>query len=226
MDTRNRTPRRWIVSMLTLALAIPAISSVSPMHASAANPCTRTIQRDRDAALAVGENQHVCLKDMVQTGNVTVAPTGSLTVTGSRVKGSIALSSGFTRFKFCDSRVTLAVSATGGGTFDIGSGDGCGGNVIGDALSMSANGSGLTVQRTHVKGAVSVSDTTGTVRISRNQIDDALTLSATDGTSRISGNTILGALTCSDNTPDPVNGGDRNSVGGARTGETCAATSF
>jgi hypothetical protein len=70
------------------------------------------------------------------------------------------------------------------------------------------------------------------VTLARNEIKEAVTASGNTGGTKIAGNHIVGALECTTNTPPPNNFGllntvsMPNTVGGARTGQTCSSGSF
>jgi hypothetical protein len=73
-------------------------------------------------------------------------------------------------------------------------------------VTLDANQSGVTLAQNYIAGAVTSSaNLNGTV---------------------ISGNRIAGALTCTTNVPAPTNAGVSNSVGGGRSGQTCAVNTF
>ena len=57
-------------------------------------------------------------------------------------------------------------------------------------------------------------------------ISGAVTASANLGGTTISGNHIGGNITCTTNVPAPTNAGLANSVGGGRSGQTCAVSTF
>ena len=208
MKTHHPNIRRWIVATLTVVLAVPALWSLSPMEAEARKRCTKTIRGARSGVLVVAGGERVCLKNAVQTGNVSVAPDGSLSVIDSRIVGTVTADSGFRTLKFCHSRTSNgAMSATGAtGDVNIGRGADCVGNVIDGALTLDGNASGVWVNRSHIAGAT--------------------TISSTIGKTVISGNRMAGALTCASNNPDPVNSGNKNRVAGVRTGETCLNENF
>jgi hypothetical protein len=155
----------------------------------------------------------MCLKGAVQDGAVNVNAGGALSVTAkSTITGAVTLKSGFVSLKFCDSKtVRGAVKATGSrGYVHVGGTDSQG-----------------TCAANTIDGAVTVDANRGAVLVGGNQIVGAMTASANGllGT-KITANQIGGALTCSANTPAPTNGGAKNTVGGKRTGQTCAAVSF
>lgn len=200
--------RKLVVAIVTGALVVPALWTIASVPAAqAAKRCTRTVTGAHTGALNVGSGERLCLKRATQDGDITVASNGSLKVVRSTVDGAVTLQSGFAKFKFCKSQtVSGAISATGGNdALKIG-GPKCKGNIIDGALTLTSNNAGLRVDRSHIVGAV--------------------TVSATLGRSTISGNRITGALTCTTNNPEPSNGGNDNTVTGARSGQTCAADTF
>jgi 5'-nucleotidase len=201
--------RQGIVATLTGVVALPATWAIAPVTAQAAPGCTQTISGAHSGVLNVAGNQKLCLKNAVQDGAVNVAPDGALSVVGSTITGAVTLKSGYSGFDFCASRtVRGAISATGGkGVVLIGGGGvSCPTNIIDGAVTLDANMSGVTLAYNYIAGAV--------------------TASANLNGATISGNRIAGALTCTANVPAPINAGVRNSVGGGRSGQTCAVNTF
>ena len=203
--------RRALVAALTGAVALPVLWTIAPLAANAATvaACTQTVRGAHSGVLNVAGNQKLCLKNAVQDGAVNVAPDGALSVVGSTVTGAVTLKSGYSSLDFCASKtVRGALSATGGkGAVLVGSGDlSCPTNNIDGAVTLDANQSGVTLAQNYIAGAV--------------------TSSANLNGTTISGNRIAGALTCTTNVPAPTNAGVRNSVGGGRSGQTCAVNTF
>jgi hypothetical protein len=201
--------RQGIVATLTGVLALPATWAFAPVTAQAAPACTQTISGAHSGVLNVAGNQKLCLQNAVQDGAVNVAPDGALSVVGSTITGAVTLKSGYSAFDFCASKtVRGAISATGGkGAVLVGGGDvSCPANNIDGAVTLDANKGGVTVAQNYIAGAV--------------------TSNANLNGTTISGNRIAGALTCTANVPAPTNGGVRNSVGGGRSGQTCAVNTF
>jgi hypothetical protein len=207
-----RRTRQHFAAALIGSGALLAVASVAPSAAEAA-VCTQTIAGAHSGVINVAANQKVCLRGAVQDGAVNVAPGGALSVLNSTVIGAVTLKAGYTTLDFCGSRtVRGAISATGGkGTVLIG-GSGllgsllCGANTIDGAVTLDANLAGVTLAGSYTSGAV--------------------TASANLGGTTISGNSIAGALTCTTNAPPPTNAGVRNTVGGGRSGQTCAVLTF
>jgi hypothetical protein len=201
--------RQGIVATLTGVLALPAMWAIGPVTAQAASDCTQTISGAHSGVINVAGNQKVCLKNAVQDGAVNVAPDGALSVVGSTITGAVTLKSGYSSLDFCASKtIRGALSATGAkGAVLVGSGDvSCPTNNIDGAVTLDANQSGVTLAQNYIAGAVTSSaNLKGTV---------------------ISGTRIAGALTCTTNVPAPTNAGVSNSVGGDRSGQTCAVNTF
>lgn len=152
-------------------------------------------------------NQRLCLQDAVQDGAVNVNPDGALSVVNSTITGAVTLKSGFSDFKFCGSKtVRGAISATGGKGAVLVGGSDCAANTIDGAVTFDANQAG--------------------VQLARSYVADAVTANANLRGTTISGNQIAGALTCTGNDPAPTNAGVSNTVGGDRSGQTCAVNSF
>jgi uncharacterized protein len=201
--------RRTIVAILTGALALPVLWTVSPPAAQAARACTQTISGPHTGVLNVAGNEKLCLVGAVQDGAVNVAPNGSLSVIASTITGAVTLKSGFNEFEFCGSTtVRGAISATGGKEAVLIGGIAvtCTANIIDGAVTLNANKAGVTMVQNSISGAV--------------------TASANLGGTVISGNRIGGSLTCTTNVPPPTNAGVTNVVGGGRSGQTCAVLTF
>ena len=64
------------------------------------------------------------------------------------------------------------------------------------------------------------------VQLAQSFVADAVTASANLGGTTLSGNQIVGALTCTSNEPEPTNAGVSNTVGGDRSGQTRAVSTF
>ncbi len=201
--------RQGCFAMIAGVLALAATGAIAPATAQAAPDCTQSISGAHSGVLNVAANQKLCLKNAVQDGAVNVAPGGALSVVGSTITGAVTLKSGYSGLDFCASKtVRGALSATGGnGAVLVGSGDlSCPTNNIDGAVTLDANKSSVTLAQNYIAGAV--------------------TASANLNGTTISGNRIAGALTCTTNVPAPTNGGVRNSVGGERSGQTCAVSTF
>jgi hypothetical protein len=205
--------RQGIIATLTGVLALPVTWALAPVAAQASPGCTQTISGAHSGVLNVAGNQKLCLLNAVQDGAVNVAPDGALSVVGSTITGAVTLKSGYAGFDFCASKtVRGAISATGGkGAVLIGGSD-----VLG-LLACPAN---------TVDGAVTLDANQGSVMLAQNYIAGAVTSSANLAGTTISGNRIAGALTCTTNVPAPTNAGVRNTVGGGRSGQTCAVITF
>jgi hypothetical protein len=205
--------RRGIVIAVTGVLGLPLTWAVAPVTAQAAVTCTQTVRGAHSGVLNVAANQKLCLSNAVQDGAVNVAPGGALSVVDSTITGAVTLKSGYSDFAFCGSKtVRGAISATGGkgavliGGSGLTGGLSCPSNNIDGAVTLDANKNGVTLAKNYVAGAV--------------------TSSANLKGTTISGNQIAGALTCTTNVPAPTNDGVRNSVGGGRSGQTCAVITF
>lgn len=209
---RCRIGRR-IGATLSAAVALLAVATIAPYSAQAATACTQTISGAHSGVLNVAASQMLCLRSAVQDGAVNVAPGGALSVFGSTVTGAVTLKSGYLTFDFCASRtVRGAISATGAK----------GAVLIGGAGLLGA----LTCPSNTIDGAVTLDANTAGVTLARNYIGGAVTASANLVKTTISANRIAGALTCTTNAPIPTNGGVRNAVGGGRSGQACAASTF
>jgi hypothetical protein len=234
--------RHGIVAVLVGALALPVLSAVTPLTASAKTRCTEKIKGPNNTPLAVASGEMLCLVDAQQTGDITVASGGKLKVVRSTVNGGITLASGFIKFKFCKSEQTggNAISATGGTKpVLIGGTKRCGGNTISGAVNLTSNGAGvkmgknqitgvvtansnqagLNVSRNTIGGAVNADSNQAGLNVSKNTIGGAVTLTANIVRTLLSDNQITGALNCSTNDPEPTNGGSPNDVEGARSGQ-------
>ena len=210
----TRLHRRQIGRALGAATALLALASIAPMSASAATKaCTTTIIGAHTGVLNVAGNQKLCLRIAVQDGAVNVAPGGALSVVSSTITGAVTLKAGYVELEFCGSRtVRGAISATGAkGSVLIG-----GSGLLG-ALLCPAN---------TIDGAITLDSNKAGVQLSRNYVAGAVTASANLKGTTISGNQIAGALTCTTNAPPPTNAGVRNTVGGGRSGQTCAVLTF
>lgn len=210
--------RRGIVAALTGALTLLVVGTLAPLSAHASLLCTQTISGAHSGVITVAGGQKVCLDGAVQDGAVNVNAGGALSVVNkSIITGAVTLKSGFDDLRFCDSStVRGAISATGStGYVHIGGNDSldsCAANTIDGAVTVDANAGKVKVATNHIAGGMTASANLGGVL-------------GLDGTT-ISANQIAGALTCSGNTPPPVNDGASNTVGGSRSGQTCAVSTF
>jgi 5'-nucleotidase len=215
----RRHARRGTIVTLTGALTLLALGTLAPLTAQAAITCTtaNTMTGQHNGKINVAGGQTQCLDNATQTGEITVDPNGTLSVRNSTVNGAVSLFSGFSEFEFCGSEtVGGAISATGGmgpvTIGDLGTGPlACGPNIVGGAVTLDANQTGVT--------------------LARNQVDEAVTASGNLGGTKIAGNQIVGALSCTDNIAAPDNIGlfnqpMANTVGGARFGQTCLNGGF
>lgn len=192
---------------LSAGLALLAVAAIAPVSANAA-ACTQTITGTNNGVISVAAPNKLCLVDAVQTGAVNVAPNAGLSVLRSTINGAVTLSSGYTELQFCGSKTVIgAIMATGGTQAALIGGAGCAANTIDGAVTLDANKAGVTLSGNAIAGAVTASANEG-------------------GSTTISGNGIGGTLTCTGNIPDPVNGGVSNTVGGGRSGQTCASPTF
>jgi hypothetical protein len=208
----HRRTRQGIVATLSGGLALLAVAGIAPSAAQAA-ACTQTVAGAHSGVLNVAARQKLCLVLAVQDGAVNVAPGGALSVLNSTVTGAVTLKAGYVTLDFCGSRtVRGAISATGGTGAVVIGGSGllgsllCAANTIDGAVTLNANLAGVTLAHNYTSGAV--------------------TASANLGGTTISGNQIAGALTCTTNVPPPTNAGVHNTVGGGRSGQTCAVLTF
>lgn len=205
--------RHGIITVLTGAAALLAVSTIAPAGADAAAACTSTISGPHTGVINVPANQTLCLTGAVQNGAVNVAPGGGLSALRSIITGAITLKAGYTSLTFCDSQtVRGAISATGG----------TGAVLIGGAGLLGA----VFCPKNTIDGAVTLDANQAGVTLGRNLVTGAVTASANLGGTTISGNRIGGALTCTTNAPPPTNAGVTNSVGGGRSGQTCSVLTF
>jgi hypothetical protein len=160
----------------------------------------------------VTSGQSICISGKV-TGGVSVQSGGALFLNGANVSGAIT-SNGAAAIRFCGSTISGNVTVSGTtGFVMIGDGDddgtpACADNTITGTVTISSNSGGIEVGGNTINGTLSVSGNTG----------------GTDP--EIEGNHISGSLSCAtSNNPALDNGGQRNTVGGSRTGQ-CSAGSF
>ncbi|MDQ1724807.1 MAG: hypothetical protein QOG52_1835 [Frankiaceae bacterium] len=212
-----RRVRRGTVAALTGGLTLLALGTIAPLGAQASLLCTETISGPHSGVIIVASGQKLCLDGAVQDGAIDVDSGGALSVVNhSIITGAVTLRSGFDDLRFCDSTtVRGAISATGSRGFVHIGGDeqalACGANSIDGAVTVDANSGKVTVANNDIAGEVVASGNLGGPDL--------------EGT-MISGNQIGGALTCTGNTPPPNNGGTSNVVGGDRSGQTCAVSTF
>jgi hypothetical protein len=192
---------------LSAGVVLFAVAAIVPVSATAA-ACTQTISGPHNGVINVAAPDKVCLLNAVQTGAVNVDPKAGLSVIGSTITGAVTLKDNYTEFEFCGSQTVLgAISATGGQTAAvIGGTPTCAANTIDGAVTLDANKAGATLAGNSIAGAV--------------------TASANLGGTTISANMIGGALSCTTNAPPPTNAGVSNTVGGGRSGQTCAVLTF
>jgi hypothetical protein len=204
--TRLHPHGRRTAAALSAGVALLAIAAIAPVSANAA-ACTQTISGPHTGVINVAAPDKLCLLGAVQNGAVNVAPDAGLSVIGSTITGAVTLTDGYTELQFCDSETVLGeISATGGQTAALIGGPSCAPNTIDGAVTLDANTAGVTLTGNSIAGAV--------------------TANANLAGTTISANTIGGALTCASNAPAPTNGGVTNSVGGGRSGQTCAVLTF
>ena len=173
------------------------------------SPClTGTIS----GGYTVASGQSICISGKV-TGGVSVQSGGALFLNGANVSGGIS-SNGAAAIRFCGSTISGNVPVSGTtGFVMIGDGDddgtpACADNTITGTVTISGNTGGIEVGGDTINGTLSVSGNTGG--------DDP----------EIEGNHISGSLSCAtSNNPALDNDGQRNTVGGSRTGQ-CSAGSF
>jgi hypothetical protein len=167
----------------------------------------------------VAAGQSVCVDAPGRvTGEVTIASGGALSVTGGVLSGGLS-ASGAAALRFCGATINGSVSVSGTTGFVL-AGDGgddgqpaCAGNTLRSSLSLSGNSGGLEVGGNQITGSVSVTGNTGTGPLWQ------------DPAPEIEGNSISGPLSCSNNSPAPGDGGQRNTVSGPRSGP-CSAVGF
>jgi hypothetical protein len=198
---------RRAVSALSAGIALIAIAAIAPVSANAAVTCDQTITGPNNGVINVAAPTTLCLLNVVQTGAVNVAPYAGQSVIGSTINGAITLQDEHKVFEFCGSTTVIgAISATGGKAPVVIGGPSCAANKIDGAVTLDSNKAGVTLTGNSIAGAV--------------------TASANLGGTTISGNGIGGALTCTANASAPVNDGVSNTVGGGRSGQTCANPTF
>ena len=81
----------------------------------------------------------------------------------------------------------------------------------------------LTIDGSDLRGAVAIADVSGSLELTGNTMRGLVAIvdNHTPGPIVVGGNTIAGLLVCSGNTPQPTDGGARNTVRGIATGQ-CA----
>jgi len=167
----------------------------------------------------VAAGQSVCVDAPGRvTGPVNVASGGALAVTGGTLSSGLS-ASGAAALRLCGA--TIASSASVSGTTGLvlagdGGDDGqpaCAGNTFKSSVSLSGNSGGFEAGGNKITGSVSVTGNTGTGPTWQ------------DPAAEIEGNSISGSLSCSNNSPAPTDGGQRNTVSGTRSGQ-CAAAGF
>lgn len=195
---------RWAAALSTV-VALLAVAAIAPVSANAMT-CTQTISGTHNGVINVAEPDTLCLLNADQTGAVDVAPNAGLSVVDSTINGAVTLQDKYTEFEFCGSTTVIgAISATGGQSAAVIGGPSCAANTIDGAVTLDSN-NGVTLTGNSIAGAVTANaNLVGTT---------------------ISGNMIGGALICTANAPQPVNSGVSNTVGGGRSGQTCAALTF
>ncbi|MFI1645729.1 Ig-like domain-containing protein [Streptomyces avidinii] len=132
-----------------------ATAAPSGVTVGFSQPCITTA---RVGALTVRAGQALCFgSGGSQTGPVTVAPGGSLALSGARVTGPVS-ADGALAVSVCGSHLTGPVSVTGtAGYVLIGSQDGaagCAGNTIQGPLSLVGNTGGLHASANTVTGVL------------------------------------------------------------------------
>ena len=167
-----------------------------------------------NGGMVVKAGMSVCITGTVN-GGLTVQAGGAVFVNGATINGGVN-SVGATAFRMCASTVN-GNSTVSGSTGPVVIGDGtddgppaCAGNTLNGGLSVSGNGGGIELGADHVSGPLAVTGNSGR---GPNSEDTAPELEA---------NVISGALACSGNTPAPIADGQKNTVGGTRSGQ-CAA---
>jgi uncharacterized repeat protein (TIGR01451 family) len=143
--------------------------------------------------------------------SLTITPGTTVFISNSTVNGGISASSP-AAFSLCNSSVqSVNVSgATGFVLVGDSSDDGCGGNSIHGGLTLTNNHGGVEVSDNVITGTVSLTNNSG-----------AGPFLPDDAAPEVENNKIGGSLTCSGNDPGINNGGESNTVTGARTGQ-CA----
>jgi hypothetical protein len=167
----------------------------------------------------VAAGQSVCVEAPGRvTGQVEVASGGALSVTGGVLNSTLS-ASGAAALRLCGATVGGSVSVSGTTGFVL-AGDGgddgqpaCAGNTLKSGVSLSGNSGGFEAGGNKIAGPVSVTGNTGTGP------------SWQDPAAEIEGNSMSGSLSCSNNSPAPTDGGQPNTVSGARSGQ-CSAAGF
>ncbi|MEU4116797.1 Ig-like domain-containing protein [Kitasatospora sp. NPDC028055] len=152
-----------------------------------------------------------CVIGATVHGSVRGAAGGALFIGDSTVFGGVHSENG-TLFGMCGSSTTGTVEVGRASGFvlvgDPGD-DGCTGNRVNGSVHLDDNHAGAELIANRIGGSVEVNGTTGTGPFPE------------DSRAEIEGNTIGGSLHCTGNNPPPTNGGNPNTVHGARTGQ-CA----
>jgi hypothetical protein len=218
---------KGILASATGALALAAVlGMILPSNAAigldtpTTGLCTTTFVGTHNGAINVPANQTFCLVGVTQTGAITVAATGALSVTlSSNITGAITLV-GARSFAFCNSTIIGAIKSSTAAGFIIIGGDGDLGNLCGGST---------------INGAVTLNGNLGGVEVGGNAINAALTVSTNhapnngfpieDNATEIEANTVSGLTTCAGNVPAPTNDGHPNTLTGHANGQ-CAGVGF
>lgn len=156
-----------------------------------------------------------CLNNAHVNGNVTIAPGTNAVILNSTISGSL-VGSNAASVTVCNSSTGGSVSLSGSTGFVLvgdPADDGCGGNTINGALSLSSNHAGFETSHNTVAGNLSLSGDAG-----GGPFPD-------DSHPEVEVNHVGGSLSCNGDSPAAVDDGQANVVTGARSGE-CGAPGF
>ena len=170
-------------------------------------------------SLTVTAGQSICVsRPGSVSGGITVQSGGALSVNGASVGGTIT-STGATAITVCGATVNggVIVSNTTG-FVSIGDGGddgpaGCTTNSVTGGVTLKSNTGGAEVAGNSIAGGLTFTSNSGSGP------------AAEDATPEIESNSINGSLSCSPNTMVVSDGGQKNTVTGARNGP-CSSSNF
>jgi hypothetical protein len=195
--------------------------STSPVVTQTVSFTSACIVTTINGGLIVHSGQSICIKSPGGVnGGVTVQSGGALFLNGAFINGAI-VSTGATGLRFCGSTINgnlSVLSSTGFVMIGDGGDDGppgCAGNTINvGTVTLSNNTGGFEFGANHASGTVTLSGNTGTGP------------TVEDAAPEVEGNNISGGLNCaSSNNPAVSDGGQPNTVTGAKSGQ-CSGGGF
>lgn len=152
-----------------------------------------------------------CVVGGAMVRGLTVGAGAAISLTGARIVGPMS-ADGATLVRVCGSQISQGLTvARSTGLVVVGDpgDDGCAGNAISGAVSLTDNHGGLDVAGNRISAGLTVTGTTGAGP------------RPDDGAALVGGNQVLGVIACSSNAPPPTNGGTPNTRFSGRTGQ-CA----